>query len=147
MSREGAIDSPALASASGRRCRAPSAAARGCSPRASCRCRPFRPRALFSPAFGLPTHGTDAASHSVCIGHVQVFCGERGGGIRPQAERRRKGRGGGCTSVMHGRSRMTVDPRIRTMPGRSTSGFHRPDRHCLHRARSAVRCLGESHER
>ena len=25
---------------------------------------------------------------------------------------------------MHGRSRMTIDPRIPTMPGRSTSGFH-----------------------
>ena len=29
----------------------------------------------------------------------------------------------GCTHVMHGRSRMTVDPRIPTMPGQSTSGF------------------------
>ena len=28
---------------------------------------------------------------------------------------------------MHGRSRLTIDPRIPTMPGRSTSGFHRPD--------------------
>ena len=35
---------------------------------------------------------------------------------------------------------MTVDARIPTMPGRSTSGFHRPDRHCLHQAPSAVRC-------
>ena len=41
---------------------------------------------------------------------------------------------------MHNRSRVTIDPRIPTMPGRSTSGFHRPDRHCLHQARSAVRC-------
>ena len=32
---------------------------------------------------------------------------------------------------MHGRSRMTIDPRIPTMPGRSTSGFHQPGRHCL----------------
>ena len=46
----------------------------------------------------------------------------------------------GCTHVMHGRSRMTIDPRIPTMPGRSTSGFHRPGRHCLHQARNAVRC-------
>ena len=45
-----------------------------------------------------------------------------------------------CTHVMHGPSRMTIDPRIPTMPGRSTSGFHRPGRHCLHQARSAVRC-------
>ena len=36
------------------------------------------------------------------------------------------------------------------MPGRSTAGFHQPGRHCLHQARSAVRCLasrmkGEPH--
>ena len=35
---------------------------------------------------------------------------------------------------------MTIDPRIPTMPGRSTSGFHQPSRHCLHQARSTVRC-------
>ena len=29
---------------------------------------------------------------------------------------------------MHGRSRMTIDPRIPTMLGRSTSGFHQPGR-------------------
>ena len=29
---------------------------------------------------------------------------------------------------MHGRGRMTIDPRILTMPGRSSSGFHRPSR-------------------
>ena len=34
---------------------------------------------------------------------------------------------------------MTIDPRIPTMPGRSTSGFHQPGRHCLHQARSALR--------
>ena len=44
----------------------------------------------------------------------------------------------GNTHVMHGRSRMAVDPRIATMPGRSTSGFHRPGRHCMHQVRSAV---------
>ena len=49
-------------------------------------------------------------------------------------------RGGGCTHVMHGCSRMTIDPRSPTMPGRSTSSFHPPGRHCLHQARSAVRC-------
>ena len=35
---------------------------------------------------------------------------------------------------------LTIDPRIPTTPGRSMSGFHRPGRHCLHQARSAVRC-------
>ena len=36
--------------------------------------------------------------------------------------------GGGALNIMHGRSRMTIDPRIPTMPGLSTSGFHRPGR-------------------
>ena len=30
---------------------------------------------------------------------------------------------GGVLGIMHGRSRVTIDPRIPTMPGRSTSGF------------------------
>ena len=49
------------------------------------------------------------------------------------------GRGGGGTQFAHGRGRMTIDPRIHTIPPRSTSGFHQPGRHCLHQARSAVR--------
>ena len=53
--------------------------------------------------------------------------------------RNRKG-GGGGTQFVHGRTFMAIDPRIPTMPGRSTSGFHQPGRHCLHQARSAVRC-------
>ena len=36
-----------------------------------------------------------------------------------------EGFGGGVLDVMHGRSRMTVDPRIPAQPERSTSGFHR----------------------
>ena len=44
------------------------------------------------------------------------------------------------TQFVHGRSQLTIDPRIPTVPGRSTSGFHQPGRHCLHQARSAVRC-------
>ena len=47
---------------------------------------------------------------------------------------------GGCTHYHAGLSHLTIDPRIPTKPGRSTSGFHRPDRHCLHQARSAVNC-------
>ena len=46
------------------------------------------------------------------------------------ALRRFRGGGGQCTQFVHGRSRMTIDPRIPTMPGRSTSGFHQPGRHC-----------------
>ena len=48
--------------------------------------------------------------------------------------------GEGGTQFVHGRSRTTIDPRIPTMPGRSTSAFHQPGRHCLHQARCAVRC-------
>ena len=56
-----------------------------------------------------------------------------------------KGAGGGVLDrryvrdLMHGRSRKIIDLRIPTTPGRSVSGFHRPGRHCLHLARSAVR--------
>ena len=51
------------------------------------------------------------------------------------------GGGGGrvYTHVMHGRSRMVMDPRIPAMPGRGTSGLPRISRHCLHQARSTVR--------
>ena len=42
----------------------------------------------------------------------------------------REGGGKGGTHVMHGHSRMTLDPRIPTMSLRDVSGFHRPDRHC-----------------
>ena len=61
--------------------------------------------------------------------------GKRGGeGVVERGGRRR------VYSVVHSVSRMTIDPRIPTLPGRSTSGFHQSGRHCLHQARSAVRC-------
>ena len=50
--------------------------------------------------------------------------GEKDEGKRERVE---GGEGGGC-------SRMTIDPRIPTMPGRGTLGFHRPGRRCLHQA-------------
>ena len=49
-------------------------------------------------------------------------------------------RGVGGTHVMCGRSRITIDPHNPTMPKRSTSGFHGPERLRLHQAPSAVRC-------
>ena len=52
----------------------------------------------------------------------------------------RGGRGAGGTQCVHGRIRMTMDAHIPTIPGRRTSGFDQPRRHCLHHARSAVRC-------
>ena len=56
---------------------------------------------------------------------------------------------GDVLDLMHGRSRMTLDPRIPTTPGRSMSGFHGhgPGRHCL--LASGAKCRevsGESHE-
>ena len=64
--------------------------------------------------------------------------------------RREEGAGGGgragggvgwvCTQFVHGLVRMTICPRIATIPGRRTSGFHQTGRHCLHQARRAVRC-------
>ena len=44
--------------------------------------------------------------------------------------------------IIHGRRRMTIDPRIPTMPGRSTSGFHRPGRHRKLQARSETWGVG-----
>ena len=55
--------------------------------------------------------------------------------------------GGGVLIVVHGRSRMTIDYRIPKMPARSTSGFHRPGRSCLHQARNALTCSAKSHEK
>ena len=52
----------------------------------------------------------------------------------------RRVKGGGGTQFMHRRSLNMIDPRTPTMPGRSTLGFHRPGRHCVHQARSVVRC-------
>ena len=42
-----------------------------------------------------------------------------------------KERRGVCAHSVHGRSRMIVDPCTPAMPGRSTSGFHRPGRQLL----------------
>ena len=42
------------------------------------------------------------------------------------------GGGEGGAQFVHGRSRMTVDLGIPTMPGRSTSSFHQPGEHRVH---------------
>ena len=54
--------------------------------------------------------------------------------------------GGAGTHFM--RSRITIDPRLPTMPGQSTSGFHsRGGRHRVNRARAKRReVFGEAHE-
>ena len=39
---------------------------------------------------------------------------------------------GACVLIIvHGRSRMTIDPRIAAIPGQSTPGFHRPGKASL----------------
>ncbi len=53
---------------------------------------------------------------------------------------------GGVLDIMHGRSRMTIDPCFHSMPGRSTSGFHLPGRHCFAPSMKRREVLGESHE-
>ena len=40
---------------------------------------------------------------------------------------------------MHSHNLKAIDLCIPTMPGRGTSGFHRPERHQMHQARSAAR--------
>ena len=76
--------------------------------------------------------------------HSNHACGKKKVGKTEQREDgkitdsllRKRGGGGGCTRYsisMHDRSRMTIHPRIITMPGRSMSCFHRTGRHCLHR--------------
>ena len=47
--------------------------------------------------------------------------------------------GGWVIYAMHGRSDTPACPFIPTLLGRSTSGFDRPGKRCLHQARSAVR--------
>ena len=54
--------------------------------------------------------------------------------------------GGGIVIFMHGRSRMTIDPCIPTMPGRTTSGFHPSGRRRLHPSAKRRKAFGESHE-
>ena len=57
--------------------------------------------------------------------------------------RYKKGRVG-CTQFGHGRSPMTIDPRIPTMPGRRTSDFNQPGTLAPSAKRREV--FGESHE-
>ena len=64
---------------------------------------------------------------------VSISCGGRA----------KRGAREGGTHVMHGRCRMTIDHRIPTTPGRSTSGFHRPGRQCLQKSAKRREVCGE----
>ena len=54
--------------------------------------------------------------------------------------------GGGDTQFRHGRSRMTMNPRIPIMPGRSTSGFRQNRQTLLAPSAKRREVFGESHE-
>ena len=58
--------------------------------------------------------------------------GQRGGAAGGEVGR---GRDGGCAHFIRSRSRMTIDPRIRIVLGRSTPAFRRPGRYSVHQAR------------
>ena len=85
--------------------------------------------------------GEEAILDGDSVGAAQ---GEAKDIVQARLEKRRSelsSRTDGGTYVMHGRSSKTIDPRIPTMTGwrgQSTWGFHRPGKHCLHQARSAV---------
>ena len=74
----------------------------------------------------------------------------KGGRVMPLQCGSGEGSGQGCTvlDLMHGRSRMAINPRTPTMPGRSTSGIRPPGRQQCSLASSARRggVFGESHE-
>ena len=99
------------------------------TPTVPCLITPLPHHAVSHPYSAMPYH-TPIVPCSItpllrcyCFHFPAVACliGEGGDGRRA---------GGGCTHVMHGRSRMTVDPRTPAMPGLSTSsGSHPPGRH------------------
>ena len=72
----------------------------------------------------------------------------RAGGVRELDENKvvregeREEGGGGGTHGVHCRNleAIVIDPRIPTMPGRSTSSFSRPGRHRVHQSRNAMTC-------
>ena len=89
-----------------------------------------------------------------CVGSFTVVCAPNGPcdvfvcAKRPKKQKPRKQRTTTTTSataclrgdalmivIMHGRSRVTIDPRIPTTPGRRTSGSLLPGRHCLNQKR------------
>ena len=54
-------------------------------------------------------------------------------------------RGGGVLDIIHGRSGVTIDLRIPTLPGRSMSGFRRPGRTFLAPSANRREVPGETH--
>ena len=87
-----------------------------------------------------------------CVGLDRVGRERDGSGECNARRHSRTGQRGVCLCVwgvldiMHGRSRMTIDSRIPTMPVRSTSGFHGPGLTLLAPSAKRLGALGESHE-
>ena len=88
----------------------------------------------------IPTHSANKKGYRCCITRAAAAAAAAAYSSYEKMAGGNRG-GEGCTQLVHSRSRMAIEPRIPTMPGRSTSGFHQPGRHCVHRE-----VLGESHE-
>ena len=85
---------------------------------------------LFSRRFGSVRFGSGPHERN---GPVPAVAGYGAEVAREVQSKKRCPRGvcgrGGVLIIRHGHSRMTIDARTPTMPGKSTSGFHRPGRH------------------
>ena len=95
--------------------------------------------------FSQGTGGTGTGAASVaCEGNVKPAKTSTSfkTGFRAQV----RALGGGGTHIMDGRSGAIMEPRISTMPTRSTSGFHLPGRHFLAPRAKRREVQGESHE-
>ena len=81
-----------------------------------------RHRTIVSELRSTPTPPFELVNSAAGVGSTRL-----GGESWPTCwKRSERGLRGGCTHVMHGQHRMTIDPHIPTTPGRSTSSFHRP---------------------
>ena len=79
-----------------------------------------------------PSAGASSDVHRVRLSRSSCKKGGRcgRGGVVWIGEGGARGRG---TQFVHSRSRMTIDSRMPTVPGRSTSVFYQSGRHCLHK--------------
>ena len=76
---------------------------------------------MYSKIFHEPTSGGKGIRRGASTQREGLS--RKGEGGRAHVMRGRRGRV--VLLIMHGLGRMTIDPRIPTIPGRSTSGFHR----------------------
>ena len=79
---------------------------------------------LFAFCYIASSAAAAAYSSSLALGILHGLCGTGLHVLHPRKVRRKDNQGGSCISVVHDRR-----PRIPTMPGPSTSGFHRRGTH------------------